>query len=290
MPKPFPALDGVASSHCLISAWGNLLGNIPSQTFCLCFQNIGGLSYVTESESEIKLQSISQFINSYQVNAFTFLEHNTCWDLLAPDKCVPGLTKGWWENAHWSISHNCLDKNQGIYQPGSAGLVVVNSFSHNALWSGSDLLGLGWWSWVKLHGSQTHHTQIVSMYCPCKSSGPLATYQQHLWALGCPKHDVCPKKAILSDLATDIRTWQTDGEAVVVLVDFNEDVHSPELTQFFWEFDLVEVVTGLHLGTAPVTYNCGSFPIDGILCQLASSDIAMAAILTLGRVHPATIG
>jgi len=44
----------------------------------------------------------------------------------------------------------------------------------------------------------------------------------------------------------DLRSWQTVGEMVVVLADFNEDVTSQDLNQFFHEFDLVEVVTALH--------------------------------------------
>jgi len=54
-------LGWVTSSQGSISAWGNPLGNKPSSTFCLCFHNIGGLSQLTESNSEIKLQSISVY-------------------------------------------------------------------------------------------------------------------------------------------------------------------------------------------------------------------------------------
>jgi len=204
MPEPFPALDGVASSHGSTHVWGNLIGNKPSNIFHLCFQNIGGLLQSIESEQEIKLRSIHQSINNSQADAYAFTKHNTCWDLLAPNKGLPCLTQGWWENAHWSVSHNWLDKNNGVYQPGGISIVAVNKYSHNALQSGSDPLGLGRWSWVKLCGFHAHHMQLVSMYHPCKSSGPLSTYQQHLWAFGQLKWDFCPKKGILEDLATEI--------------------------------------------------------------------------------------
>jgi len=51
---------------------------------------------------------------------------------------------------------------------------------------------------------------------------------------------------------------------VVVLVDFNVDTTSQELNQFFCKLDLVNMVTGLHKGKTPLTYNCGSKPINGI--------------------------
>jgi len=78
------------------------------------------------------------------------------------------------------------------------------------------------------------------------------------------KRDKCPKKAILHDLAKEISKWQADGETVIVLANFNEDVRSPELTQFFWKFDLIEALTNLNPGSAPATYSHGSKPIDGI--------------------------
>jgi len=73
-----------------------------------------------------------------------------------------------------------------------------------------------------------------------------------------------PKKAILQDLAKDILTWQTAGKTVIVPANFNEDVCSPELTQFFWEFDLVEAVMGINHGQAQAMHNRGSKPIDSI--------------------------
>jgi len=116
----------------------------------LCFQNIGGLSQSDVGDGAIKLQTLLSFVNQYQVDIFVFTEHNTCWDLSSPAKCLLELTRRWWANAHWHIAHNWLDKNQGIYQPGGTGLVVVNDISHNTQKPGSDPSGLGRWSWVHL--------------------------------------------------------------------------------------------------------------------------------------------
>ncbi len=62
------------------------------------------------------------------------------------------------------------------------------------------------------------------MYRPCKSNGPLSTYQQHLCVFSHMQWDECPKKAILHDLAKEISKWQADGEMVIVLANFNKDV------------------------------------------------------------------
>jgi len=146
-PGPLPALDGVASSQ---QPWGKSLGKKPNHMFHLCFQNIGSLSQSDEGDRAINLPTLLHFVNQYQVDAFAFTKHNTCWDLLPPEKRLLGITRGWWENAHWSIVHNCIDNNQGLYQPSGTGLVIVNSFSHSAQRPSSNRSGLGRWVWVQL--------------------------------------------------------------------------------------------------------------------------------------------
>jgi len=54
------------------------------------------------------------------------------------------------------------------------------------------------------------------------------------------------------------------------------------LTQFFWQFDLIEALTELNQGGAPATHNRGSKPIDGIfipaqfLCHGCGSYLAFS--------------
>jgi len=78
------------------------------------------------------------------------------------------------------------------------------------------------------------------------------------------KHDECPKHAILHDLGKEITKWQADGKTVIVAANFNKDIRSAELIQFFWQFDLIEVLTKLNQGRPPATHNRGSKLIDGI--------------------------
>ncbi len=78
---------------------------------CLCFQNIGSLPQLDEGDGAIKLQTLLSFVNQYQMDIFAFTEHNMCWDLLPSTKQLLELTCGWWENVHWSIVHNKLEKN-----------------------------------------------------------------------------------------------------------------------------------------------------------------------------------
>jgi len=71
-------------------------------------------------------------------------------------------------------------------------------------------------------------------------------YEQHLQTLGCLKRDKCPKDAILKDSVLDIWKWQAAGKIVIVLTDFNKDMRSYDLSQFFSKFGLSEAITGLN--------------------------------------------
>jgi len=100
------------------------------------------------------------------------------------------------------------------------------------------------------------------------------------------KHDACPKTAILHDLAKEICKWQADGETVIVVADFNEDVRSPELKQFFRQFDLIEALTELNQGRPPATHNRGSKPIDGIFIPANLLHHSCGSYLNFGNGVP----
>jgi len=56
-------------------------------------------------DGPVKLQVLWHFIQKNQIDIFTFMEHNTCWDLTLAVLHLPALTKGWWENVQWCVSY-----------------------------------------------------------------------------------------------------------------------------------------------------------------------------------------
>jgi len=118
---------------------------------------------------------------------------------------------------------------------------------------------------VALRGLHSHLVRIISLYQPCKADAALSTYQQHLRTLGKLKRDVCPKQAILDDLAKEIMAWQEAGDTVIIAADFNDDVQADPLKSFFSQFGMSAVHPTLHGVQSPVTHNRGTLPINGIL-------------------------
>ncbi len=74
----------------------------------------------------------------------------------------------------------------------------------------------------------------------------------------------CPREAILNDLKHEIVEWQDEGDEIIVLTDFNEDVRLAWIRNFFDNLNLVEALTELSNLPPTATHNRGSATIDGI--------------------------
>jgi len=129
---------------------------------CICFQNFGRL--IPQTNRDLKLTVLWHFTQQFQINVFSFAEHNICWDLLPKQQQLAERTQGWWENVHWTTAFNKCKKHPIAHKPGVTGVVVLDEISHRALKPGSDDLGLGRWSWVHLRGQSGHILQIVLAY------------------------------------------------------------------------------------------------------------------------------
>jgi len=121
------------------------------------------------------------------------------------------------------------------------------------------------------------------MYCPCKANGALSMYQQLLWTLGKLKWDICPKQAILDDLASEITVWQEAGDTMIVMADFNKDIHLDDLWSYFSKFGMSKVCSTLHSPLLPASHNQGMLPIDGIFAPDALIPMCRAGYLTFGN-------
>jgi hypothetical protein len=121
---------------------------------------------------------------------------------------------------------------------------------------------------MTLRGNRGHKTHIVSIYRPVASSGTTIVYQQQLAALAEISNIYeCPRDLFFKDLKTLLSPWQISGDTIIVGGDFNEDIRSTEITDFFDELLMKETILPRHDQQAPNTYDRGSRPIDGIFCS-----------------------
>jgi hypothetical protein len=96
------------------------------------------------------------------------------------------------------------------------------------------------------------------------STSPGNTYIQHKNVLLLSNVTDYPRSTFLSDLGTLLAKWHNDNEKIIVMGDFNENVGSTHLSEYFKNFDMHEACLSSHGHNAPNTYTDGKDPIDGI--------------------------
>jgi hypothetical protein len=69
---------------------------------------------------------------------------------------------------------------------------------------------------------------------------------------------------LLTSLQKQIELWRAEGCEIIIAGDFNENILSTNLTEFFHNLDMTEVVSDQHGDKPPNTMIQGSQPIDGI--------------------------
>ncbi len=78
----------------------------------------------------------------------------------------------------------------------------------------------------------------------------------------------------MEDLKKNIETWQTAGEHLIIMGDFNEPVNGTQIRQFFSHLHLREGIHHHHPSTKPPnTFQDGSNPIDGIFISARMQSI-----------------
>jgi len=260
--SPVSTSDEGANSHGSQERWGNFVETKKEKTVRIVFQNLAGLA--NPEACDMKLDLLRRWVQTNDVDIFGGVELGTCWDLIDYPRRLPQLTRGWWEAVQWSVSYNRLEKHSTTVQPGGTGIAVFNKLAHHAQKAGDDPTGLGRWSWVRLKGQGGRIIRIIALYRPCRSDGPLSTYQQHCRGLTKLNRNECPRAAVLTDLTLEVRNWQEEGDEIILLTDFNEDVRSPWIQRYFEDLNLVEALTYLTGLPPTATHNRGSTPIDGI--------------------------
>jgi len=264
------------------SRWGNDFSGKPMHTIRILLQNVGGIDLT--AGGSVKLAALHNFMQDHHVDIAALTECNVAWQLVDASFYPSEQTKYWWENSHWSITHNRQEIYPTKHQRGGTCLVVTNQLSYRAQRPGDDKTGLGRWCWARLRGKGDTYLRIVSIYRPCPSNGPMSTYQQQVRFWSSKNLDCCPRSKLLEDLKVEIQSWQDAGEQVILLADMNDEVTAQPFHKFCQDLNLVEAISTLH-GRSPLpTHQRGSKAIDGIYLSRHLLQAAQGGFLAFGEV------
>ena len=172
------------------------------------------------SRDSVKSHNIRQFMELEDVDIMGLSKVNIHWDKIGQKDGIWERMEGWFKNISVSPSYNVHDPNASRDQRGGTLMLSKDGMVHTVRGTGSDASGLGRWSWMKITGKHDYTTRVVTVYSPASSGRGVSTvYTQQLTHLGTD-----PIEAFYKDLGTVILKWQEEGDQLIIMGDWNEDI------------------------------------------------------------------
>lgn len=226
----------------------------------ILLQNVHGLPLWS---SDAANNGVREGFEYTQADIYGMTEVNVHWRNLPDKDKLHERTASWFESRHLSVAYNTTVRAKRQRQYGGVAMISTNRLSNKAMGTSIDPSGLGRWCSTQFRGKGDLKLRVVTAYCPHDSGGDQSVYGQHRFnfnALGKPR---VPRKAFWEDLTEAIKQWITDGDQLVVMGDWNEDVRDVK-RKHLGPLGLTEPIVDKH-GPAP-TDQRGSKAIDGIFC------------------------
>ena len=246
--------------------------------------NVNG---ITNSGKTAKSNSIREFIKTKSIDIHGWTEINAHLASLPPTERLHERTKEWFpDKPHISQSYFHEYNPQTWYQRGGVAQLTMGDTVAYKIEQGNDPLKLGRWCWTRYKGKEELHLTVFTAYVPTLNKKDLhSTYSQQVWFFHEKKaKDVCPRKEMIDNLCTAVKSAVDRGDQVIVMLDANQDVRDSYLQAKLsgtniglWEINIYK-----HGNDAPPTYNRGSEPIDGIFVSPCLAHSAKCGYLSFG--------
>ena len=262
--------QGRRHRQCIINGkhspnWGDpLITRDDEEQLTIGCININGIGIYANS---VKEKSIQEFISEYNVAALGISEVGVKWNKVSSKNTIWERTLGWFRNFRISVGYNKNDTISSRAQPGGTMLLTQGLLALRSIGSGSDKRELGRWTWTVFRGKHNTITRIVSIYVPTNPSTPgeSKVYFQHLRMLQSQQVQEDPIKNFWKELWEEIDKWRSNGEQLIIMGDWNNDVSDKTFKELFRQRDLVPAVTSQHeFMSPPATHNRGKKAIDEI--------------------------
>ena len=257
-------------------SWERILGTIR-----LGFHNINGLNF---DKKGVKYKQIFNFIKNYEIDSMGLAETHTYWPKVDKKKRLWDKTRGWFEAQNINTAFNKTEKCISTrYQPSGIVSIATKKIAYKVMDKGEDKSLLGRWAWTRFEEKDKRRLRVITLYRSCINGGSRSAYAQQLRWLMKENKSRTPRAALLEDLKAEVDGWRDNGESIIIMGDFNEDVRSKHLDDWRLSMNLREVLLdGLGDNEAPSTHERGKTPIDSIMCS-ANVQIVNADYLPFGE-------
>jgi exonuclease III len=254
---------------CLTNGWWGheltpvTLSHTQPPSFRIAFQNINGFNIDQSDEKSFKINNI---ITNNNIDFLGIQEVNLHLRIMG--------TQGHWSErnrlfegfTHCATNQHCNSPARRIF--GGTACFMTHPSAHKAITHGHDETHLGRWSWSILRGRNGIKTRIISAYRPVRthSDEALTVYSQQELYFQDNGGWRDPREAFFEDLDTAIQMWLLAGEQLIIGIDVNEDIRSPDITKWRDKWNMIDALHDLHgqINVATCRSNDSQIPIDTI--------------------------
>ena len=199
------------------------------ETTRLYFQNLNGLRWDNQGG---KWPYVCEVISSIQVDIACFAETNTNTNNYTVRKSMETITQ-----QHFSQSRLILASSKHstttMYKPGGTAILACNAITARIKTQTRDRMGR--WTSISIETAGNRRLRIISAYQVCadiRSGSNTAASQQRAQimeetSLGDNPRRLTPRQAFIQDLQSFIRQIQHEGEDIILVGDFNEEINFP---------------------------------------------------------------
>jgi hypothetical protein len=256
-------------------------------TLRIILNNVNGLQLFARGKEKEKIGRIETTRKKYQSDIYCCVENWVQWDMATSDQQFDDIF-GIGEERYCSVAFNRQDRlsgSDGRSQPGGTSILATGRTSDFASKKGMDDDSLGQWCHIRL-GTETHATWLMCAYNPPSSSRYVRRNRRHqsytvysqrqryLRGKGCFTD---PCKYFIQKLVEQLLVWKQNGDNIILVGDFNEDVYQDGLAARLQEEDLqmscqFQRINGERL---PNSHQSGRTPLmtmfatEGIQCTNA---------------------
>jgi hypothetical protein len=175
------------------------------------------------------------------------------------------LMYGWFRRSHITYKYYRDFPGSSKHQVGGVLQLAIGDITCRIKESGGDTSGQGRWTWQSFQGKAQQTLRIITAYRPVMNRVNVGSvwHQQQYYA---DTNDLqgSPHERWLQDLKTALQMWLGQGESIVLMADFNDDIRSGSTVQTLKQLGLVDHLVTHYTNTVP-TFARGSSTIDTIL-------------------------
>ena len=211
----------------------------------------------------LRLRGRDYTIANWQIDAIALAEINQHWAKVQFDQRLQQRTKEWYMTSKWAVGYNRRERPAKIYQPGGTAVFVQEYLTGYNVANGTDLKGLGRWTWMRFRGKNGVMLRVVAAYGPHSNGGATSAVAQQRSALRKDDDQRHPIQALWEDLTAEAKGWKEQGDHLVIGGDWNQDVEKGRPQELCQELDLRDAIKDRH-GKCPNSTPTGTKTIDSI--------------------------